>query len=230
MIDLVPQYYTKLTGMYRQWYQPGQFFEAPSLFLIDKNPMHILSAKYDSKSNTYSYGIIKEDHHSFKQQIMPIQPLGIKSNERIALVGCKMRPVIIISKSADCWNYGKKTNDECFLVAPVYSLEENDGSKKYPTEFIEKIKAYAYNTFFYLPKSLSPYVRESYVRFDRIQSIHKSWLQHEPNKLTPEAMECLLAWLYCYLIWDSSEIATLSKICELVLEYRAEKLKVLGLI
>jgi hypothetical protein len=73
-------------------------------------------------------------------------------------------------------------------------------------------------------------VKESFVRFDRIQVIHKSWLEHRPIKLTSEALECLQTWLYCYLVWDPSTAAAVSKMCDLVLEYREEKLKVLGLV
>jgi hypothetical protein len=229
LIDLVPTYYQALSGIYRQWYQPGQFFEAPALFLISEKPMPILSAKYDPRSNTYTYGVDMADAEAFKEEQMPVHPLGLRSNERITLVKCKMRPVIIISRAADSWKDKQRRSDECFLVAPVYSFEGDSEKVSYSSAFIERVKAYAYNTFFYLPPSTNPFVKESFARFDRIQVIHKSWLRHRPIKITPDAFECLQAWLYCYLTWDPSAAAATSKMCDLVLEYREEKLKALGI-
>ena len=229
MIELVSTYYQALSGMYRQWYQPGQFFEAPALFLISEKPMPVLSAKYDPRTNTYSYAVEMTDAEGFKEEQMPVQPLELRSNERLALVKCKMRPVIIVSRAADSWKDKQRRSDECFLVAPVYSFEGDTEKVVYSPTFIERVKAYAYNTFFYLPPSTNPFVKESFARFDRIQVIHKSWLQHKPIKMTLDALECLQAWLYCYLTWDPSEAAAVSKMCDLVLEYREEKLKALGI-
>lgn len=230
MIDLVPQYYQPLSGMFRQWYQPGQFFEAPALFLISEKPMPILSAKYDPRSNTYSYGVEMAGAEAFKEDRVPVYPMQLKSDERVALVKCKMRPVILLSRAADSWKDKQRRSDECFIVVPLYTFEGTGEKVSYSPTFIERVKAYAYNTFFYLPPSSSPMVKESFVRFDRIQVVHKSWLEHRPVKLTPEALECLQAWLYCYLVWDPSAAAAVSKMCDLVLEYREEKLKVLGLV
>jgi len=229
LIELVSTYYQALSGMYRQWYQPGQFFEAPALFLISEKPMPVLSAKYDPRTNTYSYAVEMTDAEGFKEEQMPVQPLELRSNERLALVKCKMRPVIIVSRAADSWKDKQRRSDECFLVAPVYSFEGDTEKVVYSPTFIERVKAYAYNTFFYLPPSTNPFVKESFARFDRIQVIHKSWLQHKPIKMTLDALECLQAWLYCYLTWDPSEAAAVSKMCDLVLEYREEKLKALGI-
>ncbi|MBA7628549.1 hypothetical protein ES703_36037 [subsurface metagenome] len=218
MIDLVSPYYETLSGIYRKWYQPGQFFEAPALFLIEEKPMPVLSANYDSKNNTYSYGVTMADAASFKEEQMPIYPMRVKSRERVALVKCKMRPVIVISRVADSWRDKRRKSDECFLVAPIYSFEGNSEKVSYSPAFIERVKAYTYNTFFYLPASSAPFVKESFVRFDRIQVIHKSWLEHKPLKVTS-----------CYLVWDPSVAATLTKMCDLILDYREEKMKALGI-
>jgi hypothetical protein len=231
LIDLINKYYLQLSGIYQKWYQPGQLFDAPSLYLITDKPMPVLSAKYDAKANNYSYEIVTCDASGFNTPQVPIQTLKVKSDERVTLVRCKMRPVIVLSQAADCWKDGKHQGDDCFLVAPVYSFTGGQARIGYSPDFVERVKSYVYNTFFYLPGSSSPFFKEGFVRFDRIQVVHKPWLQHKTVKLEGEVLECLYAWLYCYLVWGAiKNVIDLPPMCTLMLDYRDEKMKALGLV
>jgi hypothetical protein len=231
LLDFINKYYIQLTGIYQKWYQPGQLFDAPSLFLITDKPMPILSSKYDSKACNYSYEVVMCDESGFNTQQTPVYPLKMKSDERVALVKSKMRPVVILSQAADCWKDKTRQGDDCFLVAPIYSFGGGQEKIGYSADFAERVKSYVYNTFFYLPESASPFFKESFIRFDRIQVIHKPWLLHKTLKLEVDVLDCLYAWLYCYLVWGVvKKINDLPPMCSFILEYREEKMKALGLI
>jgi hypothetical protein len=231
-LDIISKYYLKLSGIYTQWYQPGQFFDAPALQLISDKPMPVLAPKYDAKTNNYSYNVTTCDTNNFNLPQISIYPLKTKSDERVALVKCKMRPVVVLSQAVDCWKDKTRRSEDCFLVAPVYSFNGGtQGKVSYSLDFIERVKSYVYNTFFYLPESTSPFIREGFIRFDRIQVIHKPWLEHKTVKLEAEVIDCLYAWLYCYLAWGVVKRKDdLPPLCNLILEYRDAKMKTLGLL
>jgi len=231
LLDLIDKYYLSLSGIYQQWYQPGQIFNAPSLFLVSDKPMPVLSAKYNAVSNNYTYDITTCDASGFSSTQIPIHPLKVKSDERVALVKCKMRPVIILSQAVDCWKDKSRQNDDCFVIAPIYSFGGAPAKVAYSSHFIERVKSYVYNTFFYLPDSSSPFFNEGFIRFDRIQVIHKHWLQHRTIKLEAEVLDCLYAWLYCYLVWGViKKTGDLPPMCSLILEYREAKMRAMHLI
>ena len=77
--------------------------------------------------------------------------LGIRSDERALVVGAKRRPVILLSKAAATWSDGRRRNDDCYLVAPVYSFSGDETRASYSAPFIDQVKGYMYWQLFYLP-------------------------------------------------------------------------------
>jgi hypothetical protein len=228
MIELISatEYYAKVTlngTLARQFYEPGQFFMAPSLYLIEENPLQELKHTYKTATQGYEYKLGRAGRAEFEETREPCYDLNLRSKERAAIVPCKMRPVILISQHAEQWKYGNRQSASCFLVAPVYSFKGNNDKISYPPEFIERTKAYVYNTFFYLPSCINPYFKEGFVRFDRIQAVHKNWLEHMKLKLETDSLECLLSWLWYYLGAD------LYKTNPLLFDYREAKIKAMGL-
>jgi hypothetical protein len=67
-------------------------------------------------------------------------------------------------------------------------------------EFVWNAIIYQYSSVFYLPNEPKYDILESVVQFDRMTTLHKSWLL-EPRKaqLTNEAVICISAWLQNYI-------------------------------
>ena len=82
--------------------------------------------------------------------------LGIRSDERALVVDAKRRPVILLSKAAATWSDGHRRNDDCYLVAPVYSFSGDETRASYSAPFIDRVKGYMYWQLFYLPPKLKP--------------------------------------------------------------------------
>ena len=229
MIDLISasEYYEKVVldgTLAKQFFVPGQFFMAPSLYLIENNPLHELKPHYKPATQNYEYKISMAGRSEFQEIREPCYELKLRAKERAVIVPCKMRPVVLLSQYTERWKYGTRQSASCFLVAPIYSFEGDEEKTPYPAEFIERTKAYVYNTFFYLPACASPYFKEGFVRFDRTQVVHINWLEHMRLKLSPDSLECLLSWLWFYLGAD------LYKTNPLLFDYREAKMKAMGLI
>jgi len=117
---------------------------------------------------------------------------------------------------------GRKFGDAC-LVAPLYSFEGDEHKASYPEPFIERVKGYVYEQFFYVPACSDPYCKEGFVRFDRIQPINKNWLEHRGSALSDDMLEYFQIWLWHFL---GAELVYLS---EKLFLYREAKMKALGL-
>lgn len=217
------QYYIKLKAgpILEQLYHPGKFFWAPALFLYGKKPIHLIKGRYDRTSGQYHYRIEQMSDTEFQRREEPLIPLRVESDQRAAVVRCKLRPVILLSQHVEKWKDGKRMHEEAYLVAPVYSFRGDDGKEEYSPAFIERVKAYTYNTFFYLPPSTSPNVLEGFVRFDRLQAIHKDQLQHMAVMLTDDAVWLIQSWLWHYLGAD------LDRVNDVLFDYREEAMRAL---
>jgi hypothetical protein len=217
------QYYERLRAgpVLEQMYQPGQFFWAPALFLFGRKPVHLLKGRYNRATGQWEYRIEQMSDVEFQRPEEPIIPLGIESDQRATILGCKLRPVILLSSHPVKWKDGRRTHDDAYLVAPVYSFGDGDGKQPYSPVFIERVKAFVYNTFFYLPRSTSPQFTEGFVRFDRIQVIHREQLRHMAAMLTDDALWLLQTWLWCFLG------AELGKINNVLFDYREEAIQAL---
>jgi len=202
-------------------YQPGQFFWAPALFLFGKKPVHLVKGRYNRATEQLDYRIEQMTDTEFQRPDEPIVPLGIQSDQRAAIVGCKLRPVILLSQHPEKWKDGRRSYDDAYLVAPVYSFRGDNGKESYSPVFIERVKAFVYNTFFYLPSSASPQFLEGFVRFDRLQVIHREQLRHMAAMLTDDALWLLQTWLWCFLG------AELDKVNDVLFDYRESAIEAL---
>ena len=146
-------YYTSLSPgtVLDQFYQIGQFFWAPSLFLLDNRRRYLVRTTY-SENTGEQYRLEPTDLQTEFDQLGGIShALGIRSDERALVVGAKRRPVILLSKAAATWNDGRRRSDDCYLVAPVYSFRGDETKTSYSDEFIDRVKGYIYWQDFYLP-------------------------------------------------------------------------------
>ena len=74
------------------------------------------------------------------------------------------------------------------------------GEYKAPPEFVWGVITYQYSSLFYLPSSDEFNIHEAVLHFDRMKTIHRSWLLRPRSaRLSSEAMDCLDEWLRNYI-------------------------------
>ena len=203
MIELLSanEYYTVMQRgpVLNQLYRVGQFFWGPSLFLFGEHRPNLLRSSYSQSRGDYEYWVEPVQRREFENPGDPNHTLGIRENERAAIVRAKHRPVILISKVGTGRADSRRTQDECFLVAPVYSFGGDETKSGYPQEFVERVKAYGYWHLFYLPAYAPARIREGFIRLDRIQAIHKGLLEHTPLMLSDDVQNLLQSWIRVFL-------------------------------
>lgn len=195
------EYYIQMqrSPILNQLYRIGQFFWAPSLFLFGEHQQYLLRSDYIQSRSAYEYRVepVRQSEFDNPGTLNPV--LGIRSDERAVIVRAKRRPVILISRVGTGRADSTRAQDDCFLVAPVYSFGGDETKQTYSPAFIERVKAYEYWHLFYLPAYNPAQIRESFVRLDRIQAIHKNLLEHRPVMLSDVVQDLLQSWTRVYL-------------------------------
>jgi hypothetical protein len=218
------EYYVALRpgGVLDQLYQIGQFFWAPSMFLLDNHRRYLVRSTYGENSGE-RHGLEPADLTTEFDQPGELSPtLGIRSDERALVVGAKRRPVILMSRAASTWSDGRRRSDDCYLVAPVYSFSGDETRASYSTEFIDRVKGYMYWQLFYLPPSGNGRVREGFVRLDRIQAVHRELMGQMPVMLSEDVLGLLRDWVRVYLGED------LYTVNDLLFDYREDAVRQLS--
>lgn len=187
------EYYTRIPNWNRT-YQIGRLFWAPALYLFGERHPYLLRSSYNQAIGNYTYQVSPmQQTGEFDTPQDPNYTLRLQSDERAVIIAAKRRPVILISKPVALWSDSRRSQDESFLIAPIYSL------RNYSHPFIDQIKGYVYEQFFYLPPSSANRIIESFVRLDRIQAIHKNLLEHRREMLSDDAQTLLQTWTRVYL-------------------------------
>ena len=215
------EYYTPLRPgeILDQLYEIGQFFWAPSLFLLDNRRRFLVRNTYSENAGE-RFELEPADLRTELDQPGEIShTLGIRSDERALVIGAKRRPVILLSKATARWSDGRRRNDDCHLVAPVYSFSGDETKASYSTAFIDRVMGYMYWQLFYLPPGGNRHIRESFVRLDRIQAVQKELLGQMPVMLSEDALGLLRDWVRVYLGED------LQTVNDLLYDYREGAIK-----
>ena len=196
------EYYTRMRQgpVLAQLYEIGQFFRAPSLFLFGEPRPLLVRSSYSRAIADYEYRIEQmRQPGEFDTPQEPNVTLGTRSDERAVIVRAKNRPVILMSKPVVRQRDSGRRQDECFLVAPMYSFGGDETKLAYSQAFVERVKGYVYWQLFYLPEGGGSRIREGFVRLDRIQVVHKDLLEHMPVMLSDDTQLLLRDWIRVYL-------------------------------
>ena len=218
------EYYTPLRSgrLLDQLYQIGQFFWAPSMFLLDNHRRYLVRNAYSESTGERLELEPANLSTEFDQPGEMSHTLGIRSDERALVVGAKRRPVILLSKAAATWSDGRRRNDDCYLVAPVYSFSGDETRASYSAPFIDQVKGYMYWQLFYLPPSTNGRIKEGFVRLDRIQTVHRELMQQMPVMLSEDVLGLLRDWVRVYLGEDLREVN------DMLFDYRQEAVRQLS--
>ena len=194
------EYYTCIPNQNRTD-QIGQIFWTSPLYLFGEPWPYLLRSSYNQATRNYDYRVSPmQQTGEFDIPQEPNRTLQLRSDERAVIIAAKRRPVILVSKPVTLWSDSGRNQYESFLVAPMYSL------RNYSHSFIERIKGYVYEQFFYLPSSSNNRIIESFVCLDRIQAIHKDLLEHWWEMLSDDAQALLQFWIRVYLGEDLGSV------------------------
>ncbi len=211
-------------------YRRGVVVWVPCAFLLEKfvrlTPDHYNPARqehdfYTGRSYSAS-DVLQRNHDLFHH--LPVAAEQLQKSEEFVVQRFKLRKAIIYSTAIE--TPGLRPEDArrlriwfqgCFLVLPIYTLETEQKQPKYPARFVERLKAYAYPHLFYLPRAETVGMRESTLRFDRIQVVPKDFMRAADVELSEDASIPLEDWLKFYMFGELDETGILA-------EYRKEAL------
>ena len=201
------------------YYQRGAIVWLPSSFLMDSffrlTPDHYNPAKkapdfYTAKKFEPA-DLHKRVAGLFHHAPVYDQELGL--NEEFVIQRMKLRKGVIFSAAIEAPNLlpaDKKRvpahwYHDCFVVLPIYTLEDAKKNPKFPARFIEYIKAYAYPQMFHLKEDYGKGMRQSAIRFDRMQIVHKQYLQAANVWLSEDILYALDEWFRFYVFGELDE-------------------------
>ena len=202
----------------------------PCAFLVEKfvrlRPDHYNPARSEHDfytARSYSAAdVLQRKDDLFNH--LPVAAEQLQKSEEFVVQRFKLRKAIIYSTGIEM--PGLRAGDlqrlrvwfqRCFLVLPIYTLETEQKQPKYPARFLERVKAYAYPHLFYLPRAEEFGMRESVLRFDRMQVVPKDFMRTAGVHLSEDAAVPLEEWLKFYVFGELDETAILA-------EYRNEAL------
>jgi hypothetical protein len=203
--------YFETLGPDEPLFSRGAIAWAPSAFLLEEfqeiqfsnpNPAVDFGKGYITLKNRTA-----TDCHSPQSGVfshLPIHAIQLRANEVWGALKFKMRKVVIVSVGTELTGLGdralKKVSaryPDCFLCAPIYTLKSDNEPAKYPASFIEMVKAYSFPMAFHFRAEGG--MRESCVRFDRIQAIAKPFLKPDKTRLSDECLKVFDGWLYNFM-------------------------------
>ena len=213
--DLIEGYFRVVPPDLKDQHSPGRICWAPSLYLVEVlTTLRVEYAKPGDETNVL-LKLIPAGQNPNLFNHPPVLHPPIHTDEEFIPVKTKRRPVIIVSRThSDIPRALRRGADfpPSFLIAPLYTL----GEERYHPEFVERIKAFEYHQFFYLPQNDEHGIREAFVRFDRIQSVARRNLELTDTMLTQNALDVLHDWLTYH---------TTGNLDDTIREYRELRLK-----
>ena len=194
--NLVDRYFSDVPEDRRGEITPGRICWAPSLFLLETmTTLKVEFVRPGIESDVLLKLVAERDNPTLFNHDPVVHP-PLRKDEEFVAVKAKKRPVIVLSRSHESIDRKFRRDGDfpgTYLVAPVYTFESY-GEQKYPGEFVERVKAFEYHQFFYIPVSEHYGMKESFARFDRIHSVAKRNLRPEGFALTTDAWDVLWDW------------------------------------
>jgi len=205
-------YYEDLPAGYRDKRERGHIYEALVPYSGEEHPRRLKVVA--AEEGTEPWCEVEEVTLNAIRAAPAVPELELATREALIVRKAKCRRVILLSCPPANWQSGPSSSEGVYLVAPIYSFKSHDGA-----DHRSRVKAYAYNTLFWLPGDETCGMLEGCVRLDRVQPVHSSLMEAKPIKLMPDALDALTAWYGAYLT---------NRIPQRIIEYRSEALKQLG--
>jgi hypothetical protein len=192
VLGVLGPYYEKAPDGYRDKRQRGQIYEAVIPYSGGKQlqQLKVVSAEEGSEP----WCVVEPSDLTEIRRGEAVPELGLHAHEALLVREAKARRAIILSTGPADWSSGTRRSEAVYLLAPIYSFKADDGE-----EHRSRVKAFAYNTLFWLPGDGAYRMYEGCVRLDRVQPVHTSLLDAKPVRLSTMALDALTAWYGAYL-------------------------------
>lgn len=188
MIEKIGPYYERPAEGFRDRHERGQICEGLIPYSGETNVQRLKVAAAGGGGDPW-YEVVESDLRDIRHS-EPDEELGLQRGEALIMREAKCRRVIVLSGRPASWS----GSESVYLVAPVYRFQSRDSD-----DLRSRIKAYAYNTLFYLPASEEHTMYEGYARLDRVQPVNASLLEHKPVRLSQAALDTLTVWYGGYV-------------------------------
>ncbi len=209
MLEIIGNYYEDAGENYRHKRLRGHIYEALVPYSGEEKPqrLKVVSAEPGAES----WFEVEEVSLDDIRHASVVPELDTKEREARIVRHAKCRRVVLLSSPPDQWSSGGAGSEPVYLVAPIYGFKSRDEEKHRSL-----VKAYGYNTLFWIPGDENYAMHEGCIRLDRVQPVHSSLLEGKQVKLTEYALWALTAWYAAYVT---------GKITERIAEYRTEALR-----
>ena len=217
MEGLINDYFCKPEAG-QPFYQRGAIVWVPCAFLMEKF-VRLKAEHYNPANQHHDYytarvfppdAILRQEQGLFHH--LPGADQLLQKNEEFAVTRYKLRKAVICSTeisarlfSAEELRKLRVWFQDGFVVLPIYTLEDEQKNPKHPASFIARLKAYGYPQFFHLPRAEEFGMRESAMRFDRVQVVSKPYMKAAQVRLTDDVMLLVEEWLRFYLFGELDE-------------------------
>ena len=211
MVDLVEDFYRRVTAAESRRFDRGQICWAPIPYLSSQIE-NVSLESYDPRDESRNrYSVRRsEPNDTALFNHTPVHELRLESNEELLITKTKRRPVIVTSQRNEFWQLGGvRLAERGRVCLPMYSFHPDDSDV-----FRERVRAQEYPWWIYMPEQFD--FREGFARIDRIQTVEESHLRPTRNALTEDALWFVSEWLR---YWCTEEIDPV------LLEYRQELLQ-----
>lgn len=191
---------------------PGHVYADQPVYLPPKRGLTISRVDpQDDRRLNYELGGRTDEIFSHA----PIKSLDLPSNEGLLVANTKRnRPVIVLGGTRGqevMAGHDRARLLDAAICVPVY------GGDQFRAGMRERIRAYEFENFFYLPADAGLKFDEGFARLDHAQPILRTQLRaHRGLKLSDEALEALAEW-YIYFVTGQIDEGSL------LLAYRSEQ-------
>ncbi len=201
--EVFSDFFEEIGDDYRKELRPGQIVWTHFPYTYENLEIWRPSSMDTSSTIATNFNIRTEVSDRFNRTT-PLSSPRLASNEEFLVVRAKRRPSIIITLPPPKINIkdirgGGKINIDVGLIAPLFSVEDDEGSSKYRAEFINKVRMLQYPSLFFLPAHETYSIKNSICRYDKITNSFFAHLEPENLCINDEVLAILTSQLCSFI-------------------------------
>ena len=201
--EILTPFFTKLDDTFRSSFLRGQIYWSPCYYAHD-NLEFWRPADYDEETKTYAdrFSISTSTADAFRRRA-PLYAPKLEVDEEFIVTRAKRRPVILLTHPPDSIGIAPvrskdKLHRNLCLATPLYSVVTADGTAKYPTEFINRVRKLEYPNLFFVPAQ-GGHLRHSICRLESMQAVCPSHLEATDLRLSDDVLKVFLGQANYYM-------------------------------
>jgi len=200
--EVVDTFYEQIGAHFRNIFSRGQFFWTHVLY-ASENLQFWRPKNYDDTKTYAAEFIISSSTKDTFNRNTPLYTPPLKIDEEFPVVRAKRRPVILVAPSPTKAEereirQGGKVNLNLCIVAPLYSVADKDGFRKYNEDFVDRIRKLEFPHLLFIPENSDKQIRHSICRLDCLQACFANQLEAIDISLSEEVLTVVLGQVNFY--------------------------------